>query len=229
MHLLKIADKAVGNMEVVALKGEQMMLAADERNLPLDTPAFYDRQTHRIIISQEALRSPDRAKIIGHEITHPLTIRAMEMFPEIRRRFEGMLDETRKAYAQPRHPAHGIVRNLLEGDPQVLRDVHEFIAQLYNDGSNLAQALHAIETPAELPGQVEDRGAVGRLQRDARHHQARAEQPADDDEQKRLLNDATLELASTCCTAWTRPVPTNGPPVRAVRSPSRRPRRPCTA
>jgi hypothetical protein len=110
-HLLKIADKAVGNMEVVALKGEQMMLAAEERGLDVNTPAFYDRNTHRILISQEALRSPDRAKIIGTR-SHPLAIRAMEMFPEIRKRFEGMLEEVREAYA-PAGIRRTASRNLL--------------------------------------------------------------------------------------------------------------------
>lgn len=149
-HVLKIAEKTVGDVDVVALTGEQMHLAATERDLPGDTPAFYDRKTHRIFISQETLRSPDRAKIIGHEITHPMTIRAMEMFPKSMAKMEAIRQELRRAYFQPSHPAYGHVQRALQADTQALNDVHEFIAQLWNDGGDVARALNAIETPHEI-------------------------------------------------------------------------------
>lgn len=149
-HLLRVAERSVGDMEVVALTSEQMRLAAEEKGLRGDTPAFYDPQTHRIFVSQDVMRSTDRARIMGHELTHPLTLRAAELFPHIARKLEQQLGLLREAHDQPRHPAHGAVRAALEGNTQALKNIHEFIGELYNDGGNVARALHAIETPAEL-------------------------------------------------------------------------------
>jgi len=148
-HLMDVADAAVGNMEVVALTGEQMRLAADARRLPHDTPAFYDRETHRIIVSQEVLNRPDRAKILGHEITHPLTLRAMELLPDMRKKLEQQLQHLRDAYNDLRNPKYDELRRVIDQDPQMIANIHEMIAQLYNDGGKTAWALNQIEPPIE--------------------------------------------------------------------------------
>ena len=149
-HLLDVAQRTVGDMEVVALTAEQMDMAAREKNLPGDTPSFYDPNSHRVFISQRVLHGADRDRILGHELAHPLTLRAAEMFPGIAKKLNEQLQLLRDAYYKPSDRAHGDVHRALDGNTQALDNIHEFVGELYNDGGRVAQALHAIETPSDL-------------------------------------------------------------------------------
>ena len=149
-HLLDVAQRTVGDMEVVALTAEQMDMAAREKGLPGDTPSFYDPNSHRVFISQRTLHGADRDRVLGHELAHPLTLRAAEMFPGIAKKLNEQLQLLRDAFYKPSDRAHGEVHRALDGHTQALDNIHEFIGELYNDGGRVAQALHAIETPGDL-------------------------------------------------------------------------------
>jgi hypothetical protein len=149
-HLLDVAQRTVGDMEVVALTSEQMDAAVREKNLGVGTPSFYDPNTHRVFISQRVLHSADRDKILGHELAHPLTLRAAELYPGIAKKLDHMRVMLKDAYENLREPKFDAVREALDGNTQAFNNLHEFIGELYNDGGRVAQALHAIETPSEL-------------------------------------------------------------------------------
>jgi hypothetical protein len=149
-HLLDIAHRAVGDMEVVALTSEQMDMAAREKSLPGDTPSFYDPNTHRVFISQRVLHSADRDRILGHELAHPLTLRAAELYPHIAKKLDAMRVVLKDAYENLHDPRGDVARRVLDGNTQALNNLHEFVGELYNDGGRVADALHAIETPGEL-------------------------------------------------------------------------------
>ena len=145
-HFLNVANRLIGNLDVVHLTDEQMMMATRERGLPQDTPSFYDRPTDRIIVSQSAMRGVDRNSLLIHELAHPImeaAAQSAKMRPIINR-----LDEQRAALQavvdDPQHPAHDAVIGLIGRDPHGLLNVHEFFSELWSN-KDFARALHEVQ------------------------------------------------------------------------------------
>lgn len=171
-HFFDVVEHTMGDVDVVALTNEQMYLARQLRGVDPEALAFYDVGAHRILITHEALNGPDRGRILGHEFAHPLTEVAIERFPHIGERLDAIrqmaLDEWLKP-AQHELLGGGVsdVRRIL-GDirPSALDNVHEFVAELFNDGGKLATALEqmwvspekraALETEKTLATRVQE-------------------------------------------------------------------------
>ena len=128
-HFLSVADRLVGHLDVVSLTHEQMNDALLRVKLPPETPAFYDPRTDRIFITHEAMASPARGAILGHEIGHAISESGFEAFPEIKKDLDNQRRALKKAYDKN----EGRVRAILDGDTQGLDNVHEFFSHLWSN------------------------------------------------------------------------------------------------
>lgn len=140
-HFYDVVHRLLGDMDVVVLTPEQMSLAAKEVAVPLDSPAFYDPKSDRIFIERSHYNSPDRAAILSHEFTHPITEEALARFPDMRSRMQKMYDQFHERFVFDQD-----VRDRMQGQEQAAENVHEFLAHLWQEGSKLPEVLHDIAT-----------------------------------------------------------------------------------
>jgi hypothetical protein len=159
-HYLDVVNEVSGDAHVVTLTDEQMQLAARQRDLPPDTPAFYDTATHRILINRASMFGPDRAAILRHEFGHPMVEAAIERFPEIGRRLDAVRKLLADAYFAERPesvgkivggeyvPSATPIRDILGANTHGLTNVHEFVTTLFSD-PRYAAALNEIKTTPE--------------------------------------------------------------------------------
>jgi hypothetical protein len=161
-HFFGIVDKVVGDAPVIALTPEQYQLVRQARGIADgDHPAFYDQQTHRIFTTKDVVNGPDRARILGHEFMHPLTVAAAERFPEVASRLDAIRKEVLAAYMEPSGRITGgefrpnDVKSILEGKTQgITGSVHEFVSELFNDDGSLFSALASMPTRPALREQL---------------------------------------------------------------------------
>lgn len=159
-HVFDVANKIVGDMEVVGLTAEQMRLAAEHRQLPADTPAFYDPKAGRIFVSHDVGRPGSEAyrRVLGHEIVHPLSEVALENFPEIGARIEAV----RKQLEAEVMKGDTAAAKIMDGRMQGLLNTHEFLSEFFNDGGLLQSALDTIPA-GKRPSSGGFASALGRV------------------------------------------------------------------
>lgn len=145
-YVLDLARKVSGDVEVVALTPEQMVKAAEMRDLAPNTPAFYDPKAHRILIDRDVLNGPDRAQVLGHEITHPLSEVSLQRFPDIAKRLDDIRAMAFDAWKDPASEMRAIMAERAQG----FENVHEFLSELYNDGGMLMKGLSTVKVPQAL-------------------------------------------------------------------------------
>lgn len=164
-HFLRVVDEVAGDTQVVRLTEEQMGHVLQEKNLPPDTPAFYDVASHRIFIDRSVFRNPERAReVLLHEFGHPMLEVAIERFPVIARRIDAVRQELRDRYYkrverkdylgrvwQGEDFAHQDVRDALGGRLDALDNVHEFVTEFFSN-PRLSDALNLIKTPEGMKG-----------------------------------------------------------------------------
>ena len=145
-HVLDVANRLFGQMDVVGLTNEQMMLAATKRMLPADTPSFYDPKAQRIFISHDVgrLDSPAFNRALAHEIVHPLSEVALDAFPEIAARIENVY----KLFAQQVMKGTTKAARLMEGREHALMNKHEFLSEFLGDDGSVQAALDTIRVTA---------------------------------------------------------------------------------
>jgi hypothetical protein len=146
-HFLDVANKLIGDLDVVHLTDEQMNMALQEVGLPPDTPSFYHRPSDRIIVRQSDMAGADRDRLLIHEMAHPI-MEAAAQNPKLQaivKRLDEQRQALRDAFENPEHPQHADVARLLDGNDHGLADVHEFFSELWSN-PDFAKALHAVKT-----------------------------------------------------------------------------------
>jgi hypothetical protein len=184
---MDVANKLAGDVEVVTVTAEQMKQLAPMRELGADTPAFWDRASDRIFITREAMTSPERGAILGHEIGHPITESALQKYPAIRDR----LDQQREALLIAHAEGNMAVREALQGNLHGLRNVHEFVSELWGN-PRFMEALQAVDiTDAQSrKWQTEKRGTLLSASNDA--IRSSLEKALFGVSRKKLLNDTLV-------------------------------------
>ena len=199
-HFLNIVDRVSGDVDVVVLTPEQYQLVRDKRGIgDGDHPAFYDQATHRIFTTKDVANGPNRARILGHEFFHPLTVAAVERFPEIGARLDAIRKEVLNAYMEPTGRTIGgeyrpnAVQEILRGRTQgITGSVHEFITELYNDDGSLFSALGSMRARPELREQLRTDERTSMLSRAIRIIQEGFMKLFMQQNKNRLLNDAVI-------------------------------------